>query len=123
MTKVRVLIVEDDRWLGEAVAMALRKNGYSVRIAAHGMSALDMVDGFTPDVIVADVLLAGGTVFALLHELQSYSDTGQIPVILCSNIADHIKDVDVAAYGVTEVLDKAVVTPDDIMTGIKRVLP
>ena len=123
MKTVRVLVIEDDPWLGKVFERALKKDRYKVRVVAHGMSALDMVDKFMPDVIVSDILLAGGTVFALLHELQSYSDTGFIPVILCSNVAEMMHDIDPAAYGIREVFDKATVTPDALGTAIKRVLP
>ena len=123
MKRIKVLVIEDDPWLGDVFARMLGEINYDVSVAAHGMSALDMVDNFSPNVIVSDVLLAGGTVFALLHELQSYSDTGRIPVILCSNVAETMKDVDASAYGVKEILDKATVTPDDLVTAIKRVLP
>lgn len=123
MKRIKVLVIEDDPWLGDVFARTLESNNYEVRIATHGMSALDMVDDFLPSVIVSDILLSGGTVFALLHELQSYSDTGHIPVILCSNVADTMKDVETTAYGVREIFDKATVTPDALVTAIKRVLP
>lgn len=117
-----VMLVDDDSWLVGALSLPLEKSGYTVVSASHSALALQMIDENKPDVIVADMLLAGGTVFTLLHELQSYDDTRTIPVVLCSNVVDQIKDIDVSAYGVKEVLDKATMQPDDIVTAVRKVL-
>ena len=123
MTKTRtILIVEDDDWLAEQHGRTLRTAGYAVEFAPHALAAMDAVDNKRPDVIVLDLLLAGPNAFTLLHELQSHTDLAGIPVILCTNSADQIASEDIAAYGVRQVLDKATMHPDDVVTAVKRVL-
>ncbi|MFZ1301570.1 MAG: response regulator [Candidatus Microsaccharimonas sp.] len=120
MTKV--LLVEDDAWLAELEAGVLVAAGYQVEVAPHAPAAIDLVDSFHPEVIVLDVLLAGSTAFALLNELQSYSDTGMVPVILCTNIADQFDAHKLKEYGVKRVVDKTTMHPDDLVAAVRSVL-
>jgi len=93
-----------------------------VSVAPHAPAAIELVDSFHPEVIVLDVLLAGSTAFALLNELQSYSDTGMVPVILCTNIADQFDAKQLKEYGVKKVVDKTTMYPEDIIAAIRGVL-
>jgi len=117
----RVLLVEDDAWLAEVEASVIADAGYEVQIAPHAPAAIDLVDTFKPDVIVLDVLLAGSTAFALLNELQSYSDTGMVPVVLCTNIADQFDAKKLKEYGVMRVVDKTTMYPADLVAAVRSV--
>lgn len=124
MTKTPyVLIVEDDDWLAEQHIRTLSNAGIRADSVPHALAAIDAIDNNKPDALVLDVLLAGPNAFTLLHELQSHADLASIPVILCTNSADQLADEDVAAYGVSRVLDKATMVPGDLVTAIKKVLP
>lgn len=117
-----ILLVEDDAWLAENEAAVLQKAGYDVVVAPHAPAAIALVDEKLPDAIVLDVLLAGSTAFALLNELQSYGDTGQIPVVLCTNLAEQLDAKKLAEYGVRRIVDKTTMHPSDIVTALKAVL-
>jgi two-component system response regulator MprA len=53
----RVLVVEDDRAVRDALERALRFEGYAVTTARDGAEALSMVLDDPPDVIVLDVMM------------------------------------------------------------------
>ena len=118
----RVLLVEDDAWLAEVEASVISDAGFEVLIAPHAPAAIELVDSFHPEVIVLDVLLAGSTAFALLNELQSYSDTGVVPVILCTNIADQFDAKKLKEYGIKKVVDKTTMHPSDLVAAIRGVV-
>lgn len=118
---VKVLLVEDDPWLAEVEAKTLQDAGFEVSHAPHPPAAIESVDVFQPDVIVLDVLLGGGTAFTLLHELQSYGDTGQIPIILCTNLAESLPGDELTRYGVRRVVDKTTMHPDDLVAAVRSV--
>ncbi len=120
MTKV--LLVEDDAWLAEMEAKVLEEAGYEVLVAPHALAAIDHIDAVTPDVIVLDVLLAGSTAFALLNELQSHEDTNNVPVILCTNLAEQLEPKRLKEYGVKRVVDKTTMHPNDLVVAVKAVL-
>lgn len=117
-----VLIVEDDTWLAQQQSRVLVAAGFKTVISPHALSAIEAIDDEAPDVILLDVLLTGSTAFALLHELQSYGDTGVIPVILCTNVAADIVLNDVAPYGVKRILDKTTMEPRDVVSAVRSVL-
>lgn len=119
---MKVLIIEDDPWLADVLNAVLKAAGFSTRTAQHGPEAMDMIDSQTPNVIISDVLLAGGTSFTLLHELQSYSDTKMIPVILCTNLAGQLDTAQLKAYGVQRIIDKTTMHPSDVVTAVRAVM-
>ena len=66
----RVLVVDDDEGICEAVAMALSSAGYDVMSAPDGAVALELLDASQPDVILLDLLMpkVDGGAFARLYE-------------------------------------------------------
>lgn len=122
MSEASVLIVEDDKWMAEQHVRVLSKAGYKTAVSLHALAAIQVIDEFHPDVIILDVLLTGSTAFALLHELQSYGDTGKIPIVLCTNLAAELSLDDLTAYGVKRILDKTTMKPDDLVAAVRSVL-
>lgn len=120
--KQTVFIIEDDLWQAEQYKLVLEASGYRVYGFDNGVTAIAAVDEHRPDVIILDMLLAGTTGITLLHELQSYTDTGGVPVILCTNLADDIQLADVVPYGVQRILDKTTMQPYDLVTAIRSVI-
>lgn len=117
-----VLIIEDDVWLAEQFQRTLEVAGFSSSTVSSGHLAIEMIDEYPPKVVVLDMLLTGGTAVTLLHELQSYTDTGVIPVVLCTNLAAQLSLKDLAPYGVKRILDKTTMHPEDIATAVRSVM-
>lgn len=118
----KILLVEDDPWLAELEVTTLEKAGFDVTHAPHAPSAIVKLDEVKPDVMVLDVLLTGSTAFALLHEMQSYDDSGSLPIILCTNMAETIELEDVKSYGVRRIVDKSTMVPSDLVVAVRSVL-
>lgn len=122
MSKQTVLVVEDDTWLAEQQVRVLDKAGYKALSSPHAVAAIEAVDDLHPSVIILDILLTSGTGFTLLHELQSYIDTAQIPIIICSNLASDMALDDLKSYGVRRILDKTTMQPSDLVAAVRSVL-
>ncbi|MDB5162226.1 MAG: response regulator BaeR [Candidatus Saccharibacteria bacterium] len=120
--RVKILLVEDDPWLAELEVKTLENAGFEVTHAPHAPSAIVKLDEVKPDVMILDVLLTGSTAFALLHEMQSYDDSGALPIILCTNMAESIDLEDVKSYGVRRIVDKSTMVPADLIAAVKAVL-
>lgn len=105
----RILLIEDDRWLADSYVHILEE--YDVDTAQNGQDAMDLIDSYDYDLIIADVMLERGLVIDLLHELQSYDDTAKLPIVLCTSLARRLSIDDVKPYGVVQILDKASLTP------------
>lgn len=117
-----IYIIEDDIWHAEQYSRDLKAAGMESEIFSNGIDAINAIDKKLPDVIVLDMLLTGSTGITLLHELQSYGDTGAIPVVVCTGISDGISLEELKPYGVKRILDKANMQPDDVVTAVKSVM-
>lgn len=122
MNKLLLYIIEDDPWQAEQYQRVLLGAGYDAVCFTSGVTAIQAIDETPPAAIVLDLLLAGTTGVTLLHELQSYDDTGKMPVILCTNLADQIRLTDLAPYGVRRILDKTTMQPHDLVTAVRSCL-
>jgi DNA-binding response OmpR family regulator len=66
----RVLVVDDERGLRELLEYGLEQAGFAVRSATEGSAAIQMLESWSPDVIVLDVMLPGRDGFTLLPEIR-----------------------------------------------------
>lgn len=84
--KLRILVVDDDRMLIEAIAFTLESDGYEVITADDGFQALDIIQKQEPlDLIISDIMMPNMTGLGLLSLLKKfYFDT--VPVILMSTL-------------------------------------
>jgi two-component system, OmpR family, response regulator len=86
---VRVLVVDDEPTLAELVTMALRYEGWDVRSAANGMSAVRVARDFRPDVVVLDVMLPDLSGLDVLRRLRERSPN--LPVLFLT-AKDSVED-------------------------------
>jgi DNA-binding response OmpR family regulator len=71
----RIVVVDDEPALRDAVAYSLRSEGYVVTAVADGEAALDLVDADPPDVVVLDVMLPGLSGVEVCRRLREAGDT------------------------------------------------
>ncbi|WP_349903424.1 response regulator transcription factor [Parafrigoribacterium humi] len=76
---VRVVVVDDEASLSDLLGMALRYEGWDVRTAADGHSALSIIREFRPDVVVLDVMLPDIDGLQVLKRMRA--DGRDVPVL------------------------------------------
>jgi len=95
----RVLIVDDDRKIVQAISVRLRSEGYDVQAAFDGEAGLAAATQQVPDVIVLDIRMPKLDGLSLLAKLREHAQTMRIPVIVLSASAvDEVKALDAGAY-------------------------
>jgi two-component system KDP operon response regulator KdpE len=77
----RVLIVEDDERIQEALRRALTRRGHEVRIAGTGLAGLQEAVDDPPDVVVLDLGLPDGDGAQLVRETRRSS---AVPIVVVS---------------------------------------
>ena len=55
----RVLIVDDERIIADTLALILERAGFTAQAVYSGGAAIEVLDGFRPDVLVCDVMMRG----------------------------------------------------------------
>jgi two-component system OmpR family response regulator len=77
--RLRVLVVDDEAYITDLVATALRYEGFDVTSAGDGRKALALVESFRPDLMVLDIMLPDVDGFEVQQRLV---DRGRrIPVL------------------------------------------
>jgi len=89
----RVLVVDDDPDIVEAVGEALEHDGYLVETATDGATALKRVLEAPPDLIVLDVRMPNLNGWEFCEIVRRQSHTRDVPVLFltaCSEVRDQI---------------------------------
>ena len=98
MASGRVLIVEDDQSVRDAVARALRYEGYDVHTAVDGEDALVHVIDDDPDVIVLDVLMPGTDGLEVCGRLRDRGDHRPVLMLTARHeVTDRVAGLDAGA--------------------------
>ncbi|HVF40312.1 MAG TPA: response regulator transcription factor [Gemmatimonadaceae bacterium] len=87
----RVLIVEDSAELAAAIKHNLEFEGYEVLVAADGVSGIDAVRSFAPDLIILDVMLPGADGFQVLRTIRQ--DGVVTPVMMLTALGEEADQV------------------------------
>lgn len=82
MANSKIMIVDDDPDLRQALRLRLRANHYDTLNAADGYSAIAMAYKEHPDMIILDLGLPAGDGFVVLDRLQKDDRLSAIPVIV-----------------------------------------
>ena len=80
----RVLVVEDERGIREALEAALLDEGYEVRTATHGREALDTLATWPAEVILLDLMLPIMDGWLFLQERRRLGAAPEARVIVVS---------------------------------------
>nr|MDT0659839.1 response regulator transcription factor [Micromonospora sp. DSM 115978] len=103
MTQRRILVVEDERTIADAVAARLRAEGYAVQIAGDGPSAVAAVHATRPDLVVLDVMLPGFDGLEVCRRIQA---DRPVPVLMLTARDDETDLLVGLAVGADDYLTK-----------------
>lgn len=79
MSKVKVLYVEDELFLGKIVRESLESRGYEVIMEDDGAKVLDQFKKSKPDICVLDVMLPNKDGFTIADEIREQNE--EVPII------------------------------------------
>ncbi len=91
----RVLLIEDEPNIIEAISFILTRDGWTVHTHSDGETAADRVRQLPPDMIILDVMLPGRSGFDILRDLRADPQTETIPVMMLT-ARGQTKDRDMA---------------------------
>jgi len=84
MAEGRVLVVEDDESLREVITEALTEDGFAVRAADNGRSALEVVREWPPDVVVLDLMMPHLDGEGFCSAIRQVDGLASLPIIVVS---------------------------------------
>lgn len=118
----KLLVVEDDKLLREALALKLEKANFTVTVAMNGQEALAKLQTFKPDLIMLDIMMPVMDGLTALKEIHKNPDTKDIPVIMMTNINEADQLNEAMEYGVKDYLVKSDWRLEDVVKKINEKL-
>ena len=78
----RVLLIEDEPNIIEAISFILSRDGFTVHTHEDGETAMRKVLATPPDMIILDVMLPGRSGYDILRDLRADDRTKALPVMM-----------------------------------------
>ena len=110
----KILVVDDEKGIVDAISYAFRREGFIVETASDGQEALDKLSVFHPNVLVLDVMMPKMSGFDVCKKLDGRNDLGIILLTAKSDITDKIVGLELGA-------DDYITKPFDMRELISRV--
>ena len=96
----KILIVDDETGARAALEFLLRREGFEVRDAPDGRSAIVECSTFRPDLILLDIMMPGMDGFEVCRRIKAAPETRLTPVVLITGLTateDRIKGINAGA--------------------------
>ena len=120
--KKKILIIEDDRALQNALVEVLANEGFETVSAFDGQEGIEKAASENPDLILLDIILPKKDGYEVLEEIKK-SPQKDIPVLILTNL-EEIDNVQRALdLGATTFMVKSDFSLRDIVEKIKENLP
>ena len=86
----KILVVDDDPDILDALAMILESQGYQVYTARDGIEGLANLKAEKPDLMILDLLMPKMDGFAVCKELQDprYSKFKEMPILILTSVRE-----------------------------------
>lgn len=114
----KVLVVDDDKNIGEVLKMYLESSGYTVRVANDGRDAQEIFLNFKPDLVLLDVMLPYIDGIDVLKWIRKDHET---PVIMITAKGETFDKVLGLELGADDYIVKPF-EPKELMARVKAVL-
>lgn len=119
--KKRLLVVEDNYRLLQAINVCLSKAGFEVMTARDGDAALERIAETIPDLIVSDIMMPGTDGFSLAALIRANPRTDLIPIIFLTAKDTRQDRINGFKAGVDAYLVKPF-EPEELVAAIENIL-
>lgn len=112
----KVLVIEDEPNILEAIRFILSRDGWRVDAHADGKSAIEAVSRYQPDLVILDVMLPNRSGFDILQNIRADAATRDLPVLMLT-ARGMAQDRELAErYGVSRFMTKPFSNADVLKT-------
>lgn len=117
----RLLVVEDDPGLLQAIAVCLRADSYEVTTARNGAEALVRLAEVLPDLVISDIRMPRMDGYTLARQLRAAPRTALIPVIFLTAKDETADRIEGFQSGVDAYLTKPF-EPNELLAVVRSIL-
>jgi len=119
----KVVIVEDEKVLADALAIKFEHENFQVSKAENGQAGLDLIKQVKPNVVLLDLMMPVMDGKTMLHKLREIEEFKWLPVVVLTNAGEvdnirQTKNYDNASA----FLIKSNINPEDVIKVVKELL-
>ncbi len=103
MENLKILVIEDDKYISNFIAVSLEKDNYKVLVASSATEGMFLYASHHPDLILLDLGLPDRDGLEIIKELRTFSD---IPILVVSARGQEQEKIDALDMGVNDYLTK-----------------
>src|SRR3546814_3461584 len=87
----RVLVLEDEPNIVESRSCLMKQEGFDVRVASDGTTALRLVESEPPDLVVLDVMLPRRDGYDVCQAIRANRRLDGVKIMMLSHAADSVR--------------------------------
>ena len=118
----KILVMEDEPILSQALTIELNSYGYEVSVADNGEDGMNMLYKNPPDLLLLDLLMPKKNGYEVLQELKSKKLFGKMKVIVFSNLGQEEEKKKAIALGAKHFFVKSAIDLEDLVAFIQKLL-
>ena len=114
VTEKRVMVLEDEPNISEALRFILSRNGWQVEVSADGTAAIGAMRADPPALLILDLMLPDVSGFDILRSLRAEAGTRDLPVLMLTAKGQVADREEAERLGVTRFMTKPFANADVI---------
>lgn len=116
---MKILVAEDEPLMLMAIEAKLKNLGFEVAVVPDGQQALNVLETFSPNLIITDILMPYLSGLELIGIIKSKNPT--LPIIVLSGLGEEETVLEAFNLGADDFLTKPF-KPSDLEVRVKRLL-
>lgn len=121
-TMYKILVAEDDNFLANAYRLKLTREGYEVKVVYDGGEVFKLLESYTPDLIILDLIMPKMDGFLTLEYLKKTQKWKNIPVLIASNLGQSEDIVKATKLGAEDYIVKTDLSMKEVVQKVKAAL-
>ena len=121
--KAKILFLDDDNFIVNVYALKFTAANYEFQAATSVQEALKLLrNGFTPDIIISDLVMAQASGFDFLNDLRTEHLAPDAYRIVLTNQSEELDKVQAQELGADRYIVKVTMIPEEVVEIVDQVV-
>ncbi len=118
----KILIIEDEKILGEVIFNKLHAEGYEVFWETDGEKGFQKMREVVPDLVLLDIVMPKKDGYEVLQDISKDDALKKIPIIIISNSGQPVELTRILELGAKDYIIKAQFSPGEVLEKVRKYL-
>ena len=118
----KILIADDDQYLGKSYKLKLEKDGYAVTLVSSGIEVFESLEKEIPDLLLLDLIMPDKDGYTTLEEIRKNPKLKNLTVVVSTNLCQEEDKEKVKKLGAKGFIVKSDLSLAEFSEKIKEIL-